>query len=208
MRSEIHDYNLMHKKKETQLFIFINKIRLWICCKLFKKIPLGSEKWLKMQHKVSLLSATTMDCKVRSSFYEITLKEHCKGNLYCLQNVCINFPHNVFIGDNVFVNRNVNIVAREIVEIGSNVLIGPNVVINSGSHNYMDTTVLIRNQGHKKAPIIISDNVCICANVVILPGVTIGTGSIIGAGAVVTKSIPEYSVAVGIPAKVIKNFVI
>ena len=56
----------------------------------------------------------------------------------------------------------------------------------------------------KEAPII-KDNVWIGANVVVMKGVTIDEGSVIGANSVVTKDIPPYSIAVGIPAKVIKN---
>ena len=52
--------------------------------------------------------------------------------------------------------------------------------------------------------IIINDDVWIGAHSVILPGVTIGKGAVIGAGSVVTSNIPEYAVAVGVPAKVIK----
>lgn len=55
------------------------------------------------------------------------------------------------------------------------------------------------------APIAIGDNVYIGIRAIILPGVTIGANSVIGAGAVVTRSIPENSVAVGVPAKVIKS---
>lgn len=54
-------------------------------------------------------------------------------------------------------------------------------------------------------PIVVGDNVYIGNNVIILPGVTIGNNVIIGAGAVVSKSIPDNSVAVGVPARVIKT---
>jgi lipopolysaccharide O-acetyltransferase len=53
---------------------------------------------------------------------------------------------------------------------------------------------------------VIGDNVWIGESVMILPGVKIGRGSVIGAGSVVTKSIPEFSIAVGNPAKVVKTF--
>ena len=53
--------------------------------------------------------------------------------------------------------------------------------------------------------VVIGSNVWIGANAIVLPGVTIGKGSVIGAGIVVTKDIPPYSVAVGVPAKVIKS---
>ena len=54
--------------------------------------------------------------------------------------------------------------------------------------------------------VILEDNVWIGDNVTVLPGVTIGKGSIIGSNAVVSKSIPPYSIAVGIPARVIKQW--
>lgn len=54
-------------------------------------------------------------------------------------------------------------------------------------------------------PIVLGDNVYVGNNVIILPGVTIGSNVVIGAGAVVTKDIPSNSVAVGIPARVIKT---
>ena len=54
-------------------------------------------------------------------------------------------------------------------------------------------------------PIVVGDNVYIGNNVILLPGVTIGNNVIIGAGAVVSKDIPDNSVAVGVPARVIKS---
>lgn len=63
---------------------------------------------------------------------------------------------------------------------------------------------LIREQPHTKKPIRIGDDVWIGANVTILKGVCIGKGAVVGAGSVVTRDIPEYAVAVGNPAKVIR----
>ena len=115
------------------------------------------------------------------------------------------YPYKVSIGYNCFINRNVYITARSEITIGSNVLIGPGVIINSGMHHYKNPNILIRDQGHHIKPITIGNDVWLGANTMIMPGVIIGDGCVIGAGAIVTKSLPPYSVAVGVPAKIIKK---
>jgi acetyltransferase-like isoleucine patch superfamily enzyme len=56
----------------------------------------------------------------------------------------------------------------------------------------------------KYAPIVIKDGAHIGIGSIIMPGVTIGKGSVIGAGSVVTRDVPDYSLALGVPAKVVK----
>ncbi len=102
------------------------------------------------------------------------------------------------------ISAHINAAVEGKIEIGKSCLIGPNVVMRTAGHNYDDPTVEIRKQGHRCLDIKIDDDVWIGANVVILGGVHVGRGSVIGAGAVVTKDIPPMSVAVGVPAKVIK----
>ena len=63
----------------------------------------------------------------------------------------------------------------------------------------------IMNQGYYDAPIVIEDDVWIGHGVTVMAGVTIGRGSIVGAGAVVTKDIPPYSIAIGVPARIVKK---
>lgn len=89
------------------------------------------------------------------------------------------------------------------ITIGDNVLIGQAVSIHSERHIYNDATMLIRDQGISYRGITIEDDVWIGSNSTILDGVTVGKGSVIGAGAVVTKPVPPYSIAVGVPAKII-----
>jgi acetyltransferase-like isoleucine patch superfamily enzyme len=89
------------------------------------------------------------------------------------------------------------------IKIGNNVLIGQTVNMHSESHVIGDTSVPIRNQGISYQGILIEDDVWIGSKATILDGVVIGTGAVIGAGAVVTKSIPAFGIAVGVPAKVI-----
>ncbi|WP_462323580.1 acyltransferase [Desulfoplanes sp.] len=91
------------------------------------------------------------------------------------------------------------------VVIGNDCMVGPHVVLISGTHNYRDMNTPIRKQGSTKKMIVIEDNVWLAANVNVMPGVRVGEGSVVGAGAVVTKDIPPYSIAVGVPARIIKS---
>ncbi len=88
------------------------------------------------------------------------------------------------------------------VEIGKYTQIASHVVILSYTHD-MDKSMPIKFQETPLKKVTIQEDVWVGAQVVVLPGVTIGTGSIIGAGAVVSKDIPEYSIAAGVPAKVV-----
>ena len=92
------------------------------------------------------------------------------------------------------------------VFIGNNVILAQNIVISGLNHVYEDVTIPISNQPVKIARITIEDNCWIGANVVITAGVTVGKHSVVAGGAVVTKNIPPYSIAVGNPAKVIKQY--
>jgi acetyltransferase-like isoleucine patch superfamily enzyme len=74
------------------------------------------------------------------------------------------------------------------------------------NHAYEDITLPISKQKETTALITVEDECWIGANAVITAGVTLGKHSVIAAGAVVTKSIPPYSVAVGNPARVIKQY--
>ena len=90
--------------------------------------------------------------------------------------------------------------------IEDDVLIGSGVHIYIHNHKYDNPDIPIINQGyHISKEVILKKGCWIGANVIILPGITIGKNTVIGAGSIVTKSIPEKSVAVGNPAKVIKK---
>lgn len=92
------------------------------------------------------------------------------------------------------------------VSIGKNVMMGPEVVIYAQSHKYDRIDIPMCEQGFDDPKeVVIEDDVWIGRRVIIMPGVHIGQGCIIGAGAVVTKDIPPYSVAAGVPAKVVKK---
>jgi acetyltransferase-like isoleucine patch superfamily enzyme len=110
----------------------------------------------------------------------------------------------VVIGNDVFFNRGCHVVVKAGLTIGDRTLIGEYVAIHDEAHVIENGKVKGRNEFDAK-PITIGSDVWIGAKATILPGVTIGDRCIVGANAVVTKDIPEGSVAVGIPAKVVKT---
>jgi maltose O-acetyltransferase len=132
---------------------------------------------------------------------------HVGTDVRIATNVYIGVPYKFSIGNNSFINTGTLILAggAGTITIGNDVLIGPYVILVSASHRYDLLDRPIRQQEHVLKPIIIEDDVWIGAHAVITSGVTVGKGSVIGAGAVVTKDIPAYSVAAGVPARVIKS---
>ena len=102
------------------------------------------------------------------------------------------------IGSDTHINRQCTLDARGGLTIGSSVSISHGVIIMSGSHD-----VNSKHFNGKFLPINISDYVWIGCGAIILQNVNIGKGAVIAAGAVVTKDIPPYSIAAGVPAKII-----
>ena len=92
------------------------------------------------------------------------------------------------------------------ITIGKDVMMGPEVVIYTSGPKFERTDISMMDQGFTEIkPVTIGNDVWIGRRVIIMPGVKIGDGCVIGAGAVVTKDIPDYSVACGVPAKVVKQ---
>ncbi len=113
----------------------------------------------------------------------------------------------LFIGEGCyFVNYNSFLVGGDI-SIGSNCLFASNIMISSENHN-MEIEKDRPYENITCSPVTIGNGCWIGEKVSILPGVSIGNKCVIGAGSVVTKSIPDYSMAVGNPAKVIKQYAI
>lgn len=113
-------------------------------------------------------------------------------------------PHaGITVGKNCFFGEYTCIRGQGGVKIGDGVYTGTQVQIAAVNHVFADPNQFIKDQGITADGITIEDDVWLGSGVTVVDGVTIGKGSIIGAGAVVSKSIPPYSIAVGVPAKVI-----
>src|SRR5690625_4468384 len=116
----------------------------------------------------------------------------------------------VKVGKGSKINRSAQIddSKPELVEIGKNVWITAGVIIlcHQRDLSFYKTGEAVMNCPLKYDGIVIKDGAHIGIGAIIMPGVKIGFGSVIGAGAVVINDIPDYSVAVGVPAKVIKTF--
>jgi acetyltransferase-like isoleucine patch superfamily enzyme len=106
------------------------------------------------------------------------------------------------IGPQTFVNYGGSIAASRSVLIGARCLIGTHAIIMDNDFHRLEPER--RYELPESRPIVIEDNVWIGARVIVLGGVTIGEGSCIGAGSVVAHDIPPRSLAVGVPARVIR----
>ncbi len=125
----------------------------------------------------------------------------------------IRFHPVIEIGNNVSFSDFNHVGAVNHIKIGNYVLLGSKCYITDHNHGFYSGEDVsspdvppIQRKLSCYDEVIIEDNVWLGDGVVVLPGVTIGKGSIIGSNAVVSKSIPPYSIAVGIPAHVIKQW--
>jgi acetyltransferase-like isoleucine patch superfamily enzyme len=109
------------------------------------------------------------------------------------------------LGDNVGIGDFTHIGGGGGVEIGNDTIIGAYFSCHPSNHIYSDAKSLIRNQGVTRLGISVGNNCWIGAKVTLLDGISIGDNCVIGAGSLVNKSIPANSVAVGVPANVIRQ---
>ncbi|RLE64358.1 MAG: hypothetical protein DRJ47_07885 [Thermoprotei archaeon] len=177
--------NKMHFDKfYAQSFALISMGINFVYHKRVKGWSLYHPVWIDMPENLTVGEGTRI-----GPFVYITM-QNPKGFLKIGKNCEVN-PFSVFL-------------CGKGIEIGDHVLISPSVKIISSTNTYKPYWEIWKNP-HIGGTVTIEDNVHIGTNAVILPGVTIEEGCVIGAGAVVTESLPRGSIAVGVPAKVIKT---
>ncbi|MGV9557779.1 sugar O-acetyltransferase [Streptomyces sp. NPDC003401] len=115
----------------------------------------------------------------------------------------VDYGSNITIGARTFVNYNLTALDVADITIGEDCQIGPNVQLLTPTHPLEPQPR--RDKLEAARPITIGDNVWLGGGVIVLPGVTIGDNSVVGAGAVVTKDLPANVVAVGNPARPVRN---
>ncbi|MEI6787309.1 MAG: acyltransferase [bacterium] len=136
---------------------------------------------------------------LRHAYYRRILGYHL-GNDCCIHMGCFFTGKRVDVGSNTVLNRNCYVDGRLGVQVGANCSISPEVYILSMDHDPQSPDFVTCG-----GVTTIGDNVWIGARAVILGGVTIGEGAVIGAGAVVTRDIAPWRIAVGNPAREIKD---
>ncbi len=115
-------------------------------------------------------------------------------------------PARIRIGEGTFLNLGVQVAAVELVEIGDHCMFANGCFVTDGNHRFDDPDKPVTWQGFTtKGPTRIGDNVWCGANVVVTSGVTIGRRCVIGANSVVTEDVPDFAIAAGAPAKVLRR---
>jgi acetyltransferase-like isoleucine patch superfamily enzyme len=113
----------------------------------------------------------------------------------------------VRIGDRCLIGKGSGIVGHLSIDIGNDVWTGHNVYITDQNHGYDDITRPISQQTMPEQPVVIGDGSWLGFGTVVLPGARIGRHVTVGANSVVTGDLPDYCVAAGVPAAVIRRYI-
>lgn len=142
-----------------------------------------------------------LDAKGNNSFIELGNSIFIGRNtIFSCASAGIKLGNNVSLGPNCYIRA-----SRGSVVLGSFITMGAGCIIISGNPGFKSLEIPMMNQDSEAKGITIGNDVWMGVGVRIIDGVKIGNGCIIGAGAVVTKDIPDFSIAVGVPAKIISN---
>jgi acetyltransferase-like isoleucine patch superfamily enzyme len=189
-----------------------SKLRTSLYSNIFSKIG----KSVYIQYGVEFINTSCIEIGDNVQIFRgvnLDASGHKNNKIYLADKVSFNYGvdikalknTSIYIGESTFIGPYVCIAGPGNIKIGKNCLIAAQSGIFANNHIYSDPTRSIASQGVTREGILIEDDCWLGSGVKVLDGVTIGKGSVIGAGSVVTKNIPPFSVAVGVPARVIKS---
>ena len=169
-----------------------------------KDVTLRGAPLIHFGRGVTLERGVIMDGLMRRG---ITLGDHVMiGPYSVLAGAPVsNIGEGIVMGANSAVNAYSFLGSSGAITIGKNVIMGQHVCFHPENHNFDRLDIPVKAQGTTRQGIVIEDDVWVGSNVTFLDGVHVGQGSVIGAGAVVRGTIPPYSIAVGVPARVVRS---
>jgi acetyltransferase-like isoleucine patch superfamily enzyme len=186
-----------HEKQYLLASVFAKLVGKFFYQRIFAEFGHGS--WIKKPERIAGASRIRIGQRTRIE---------SGATLYAIQKFAKHrYKGEIIIGNHVYLNRMFNATSASKITIGDYVSCGSNVSIVNFDHGWMEIDKDINS-----TPLMVHGEIEIAAqswignNAVILGGVKIGQHCVIGAGSIVTKDIPNYSVAVGNPAKVIKQY--
>lgn len=169
--------------------------------------PQLMKMWYKGKRLIHLFNQLPADCLEERYFLLSQLLGKTGKNLWIVSPFFVDYGSNIYFGDNCEVNMNCTFLDDNKITIGNNVLIAPKVQIYTATHPLNGRMRFDKTHSTVKTralPVSIRDNSWIGGGTIILPGVTIGENVVIGAGSVVTKNIPDNTIACGNPCCVIR----
>jgi acetyltransferase-like isoleucine patch superfamily enzyme len=175
----------------------LNRIKARAVLSKFKSV--GKDNYLQWPVKIDNPRYMTLGNNVKISWH---------GWLLCIESYGDRFfEPQIIIHDNAYIGNACHIVACRKVEVGKSVMLADKCYLSDNLHAYEDVTLpIIHNPMKVPGEIVIGDHSWLGENVCVFGDVKIGKHCVVGAGSVVMESIPDYSVAVGSPARIIKRY--
>lgn len=167
--------------------------------------PIGKAKFGGVGRGAVLYRPETLDRNTKNVFVgdDTTILAASRIQLYPVDG---KMPRIVF-GDRCYVGYHNTFLAAADIVIGDEVLMASNILISSENHSTdPESPIPYMNQPLRAAPVRIGDGTWLGERVMVMPGVTVGKRCVIGGGSIVTKDVPDYSIAVGSPARVVKTY--
>lgn len=170
--------------------------------KIGRNVKIVNPQWVHLGDGVSIDDDATLIARGEGG---ITIGDHVHINHRVYLDTERAATGYITIGHHSYIGTGTTLFGHKGLEIGHHVLMAQNITLTPYSHIFDDPSRCIIEQGGHCEKVVIGDDVYVGMRVAIMYSGNIGEGSVIGAGSVVVKPIPPYSVAVGCPAKVIKQ---